>query len=286
MILVMRIMILRRNGEIHQDEHREYQRLDHAHEHFEKNEWHRQPVRQNRSHRKQEDFSSKDIAEETERERGDLREFSDELKDADKERDRRNEEYCRIAPYLARNAPERLQINIFVENFPHADRHDAEDVGADHCDQRECERRIDIGRTGPQERHECRTAVSGMCQDAECAQWQDAEPVIDEHEEKNTDSERKDFLRNLAIAGDLVGNAECAVNDDLEKILEPARDFFQVLAERDRDEHDDEDHDPTREQRVGNGESVHLRQRFGIERDFMRDLSIILYRLIFHRYSS
>ncbi len=132
--------------------------------------------------------------------------------------------------------------------------------------------------------------MAGALKDAESAERQDTEPVVQKHEEEDRDGDRKDFLGHLAAAGDLVCKIQSSFENDFEEMLELAGNFFHLRAERKREHNDDEHRHPARDERVGDRKAMHIGDGLCVERAFVIDLfrccwfhDVLFFRLALYR---
>lgn len=250
--------MFRRHGrhlEEHRRQHGKHYRLDKAHENLEGEErqWH--DIRHQVENNREQYFSGKNIAEETEGEREDLGKFRNQLDQSNHSAD---------AVWLVPGRDEELgRITAQPQS------QNTGDLDGEHYRQRKTEREVEVGRGTTKERDD--GGVSGFIhvwQTNSAQSRQQSRPVRQKDEQKNRSNEWEKLPGHIPILHDAVEHVDQTIDHYLEHILHPPRHRLKTRYHRLRHEDEQGTHDRSDKKRVGHRERSEHKQFFRRDRYF------------------
>src|SRR3989338_6470618 len=223
------VRLFGQDREIHEREHGEDGRLDDSNQDFEKHEWHGDDERYQTGDHGHKHLASEDIAEQAERQRQNLCELGHDFKESDQKFDHGHEDLHGIQRLHA--LPESAQLDESVPVNEEANREHPEHVGRDNREQRHGQGQIQVAHCRSQDGHELELAVDDLPHADGSRSRQEPHPVRQEDEDEQRSHERKKPFRLRPALRDLIEIPEHGLEQQLDKVLNPARDFVQRRTE-------------------------------------------------------
>lgn len=255
---MLHFLVLRgesRHFEEDQSQHSKDHRLDKSDEYLEEEERERHEIRHEMEHDDKEHLTGEDIPEETEGEGDGLPHFRDELE---------YPYHCSDAVGLVERANEEL-LGVGDET----EGGNTRKLDGDHRNERECQRKVEVRRRGPEKRDDGMTSLAVVPGQADGVHTrEEADPVGREDEEEYGRNERKELEGLLAILGHRLDEIEKRLKHHLEEVLHPARYLLPIADEYTGTGDDASRHDRPDEERVGHREPPDREKLFGCDRDF------------------